>query len=196
MADLDPNEHTIDELEAQLDDIDDPEALQEIREAEADGEDRSGALDTIDNRLNTVPNDEEDEGSAAGGVSENSAQTDRDAGGEGTSLVYLDLEGLFVDLLGVEIDLNEVELDVSSVPGSGNLLGNLLSEVAGLLDVDPSEALEQTLSQIDLKEMIPDAEIPSISDVIFGALNAFLDSLLEALEDRTEGSNSDSESSG
>lgn len=43
---------------------------------------------------------------------------------DGTRVIYLDVEGLFLDILGLEVDLNEVVLDVSAVPGSGNLLGN------------------------------------------------------------------------
>jgi hypothetical protein len=35
---------------------------------------------------------------------------------------------------GTEIDLDEVHLDITAVPGAGNLLGNLLCAVAGLLD--------------------------------------------------------------
>ncbi len=53
-------------------------------------------------------------------------------GGEGARILHLDLEGLFLDLLGLEVDLDEVVLDVDAVKGSDNLLGNLLSGVAGL----------------------------------------------------------------
>ncbi|WP_139246616.1 hypothetical protein [Halogranum amylolyticum] len=53
---------------------------------------------------------------------------------EGSTVLFLDLEGLFLNLLGLEVDLNEVVLDVSAVPGDSRLLGNLLSAVAGLLD--------------------------------------------------------------
>ena len=41
---------------------------------------------------------------------------------------------LDLNLLGLRVQLNQVVLDVTAVPGSGNLLGNLLCAVAGLLD--------------------------------------------------------------
>jgi len=36
--------------------------------------------------------------------------------------------------LGLVVDLNQVELNITAEPGPGNLLGNLLCAVAGLLD--------------------------------------------------------------
>ena len=38
------------------------------------------------------------------------------------------------DLLGLVVDLDTVVLDIVAQPGPGNLLGNLLCAVAGLLD--------------------------------------------------------------
>ena len=61
MADLDPSEHTIDELDDELDEIDDRETLEEIREAETNGEDRDGAKGVIDQRLDAVSEESEDE---------------------------------------------------------------------------------------------------------------------------------------
>lgn len=49
-------------------------------------------------------------------------------------ILGLDLGPLHLDVLGLVIDLNEVILDITAVPGAGNLLGNLLCAVAGLLD--------------------------------------------------------------
>jgi hypothetical protein len=53
---------------------------------------------------------------------------------DGCSILNLDLGPLHLDLLGLVIDLSPVTLDVTAVPGAGNLLGNLLCAVAGLLD--------------------------------------------------------------
>jgi hypothetical protein len=39
-----------------------------------------------------------------------------------------------LDALGAVLDLEEVDLDLDAIPGAGNLLGNLLCTVAGLLD--------------------------------------------------------------
>jgi hypothetical protein len=49
-------------------------------------------------------------------------------------VLFLDLESLFLDVLGLTVDLDPVILDINAVPGAGNLLGNLLCAVAGLLD--------------------------------------------------------------
>lgn len=42
--------------------------------------------------------------------------------------------GLNIDLLGLVIDLAPVRLEIGADPGPGNLLGNLLCTIAGLLD--------------------------------------------------------------
>lgn len=49
-------------------------------------------------------------------------------------ILSLVLGPLHLDLLGLVVDLNQVVLDITAVPGPGNLLGNLLCAVAGLLD--------------------------------------------------------------
>jgi hypothetical protein len=49
-------------------------------------------------------------------------------------ILFLDLGPLNLDLLGLTLDLAEVILDLNAVTGSGNLLGNLLCAVTGLLD--------------------------------------------------------------
>jgi len=52
----------------------------------------------------------------------------------GCDVITLDLGPLHLDVLGLVIDLAPVNLDVTAVPGAGNLLGNLVCAVAGLLD--------------------------------------------------------------
>jgi hypothetical protein len=49
-------------------------------------------------------------------------------------ILHLDLGPLDLNLLGLHVHLNEVVLDVEAIPGPGNLLGNLLCAIAGLLD--------------------------------------------------------------
>jgi hypothetical protein len=49
-------------------------------------------------------------------------------------ILHLDLGPLFLDVLGLQVNLSRVVLDITAVPGAGNLLGNLLCAVAGLLD--------------------------------------------------------------
>ncbi|HEX6164236.1 MAG TPA: hypothetical protein VFZ31_12770 [Vicinamibacterales bacterium] len=49
-------------------------------------------------------------------------------------ILSLVLGPLHLDLLGLQIDLNQVVLDITAQTGSGNLLGNLLCAITGLLD--------------------------------------------------------------
>ena len=61
-------------------------------------------------------------------------------------ILHLDLGPLALDLLGLQINLSRVVLDITAQAGAGNLLGNLLCAVAGLLD-NPS-GLARLLNQI------------------------------------------------
>lgn len=54
--------------------------------------------------------------------------------GGSCTILTLDLGAIHLDLLGLVVDLAPVNLDITAVPGAGNLLGNLLCAVAGLLD--------------------------------------------------------------
>lgn len=49
-------------------------------------------------------------------------------------ILNLVLGPLHLDLLGLVIDLNQVVLNITAVAGAGNLLGNLLCAIVGLLD--------------------------------------------------------------
>ena len=49
-------------------------------------------------------------------------------------ILDLVLGPLDLNLLGLEVHLDQVHLNITAVPGPGNLLGNLLCAVAGLLD--------------------------------------------------------------
>jgi hypothetical protein len=49
-------------------------------------------------------------------------------------ILNLILGPLHLNLLGLVVNLNRVHLTITAVPGSGNLLGNLLCDVAHLLD--------------------------------------------------------------
>jgi hypothetical protein len=50
------------------------------------------------------------------------------------SILHLELGPLDLNLLGLRVQLNRVVLDVTAVPGPGNLLGNLLCALTGILD--------------------------------------------------------------
>ena len=54
--------------------------------------------------------------------------------GPGCSILFLDVQPIFLDLLGLQLQTSEIVLDLSAVAGAGNLLGNLLCVVTGLLD--------------------------------------------------------------
>ena len=49
-------------------------------------------------------------------------------------ILNLQLGPLDLNLLGLRIQLNQINLDITAQQGSGNLLGNLLCQVAKLLD--------------------------------------------------------------
>ena len=63
-------------------------------------------------------------------------------------ILHLELGPLDLDLLGLQVHLDKVVLDITAQSGSGNLLGNLLCAVAGLLDSGSSSALTRLLNQI------------------------------------------------
>jgi hypothetical protein len=56
------------------------------------------------------------------------------SGAAACDILNLVLGPLDLNILGLQIDLNQIVLDITAVPGAGNLLGNLLCAVAGLLD--------------------------------------------------------------
>jgi hypothetical protein len=65
-------------------------------------------------------------------------------------ILGLVLGPLHLDLLGLVVDLNQVVLDITGETGAGNLLGNLLCSLLGLLDgagalVDISQLLNRIL---------------------------------------------------
>jgi len=64
------------------------------------------------------------------------------------SILDLTLGPLHLDLLGLVVDLNQVHLQITAEQGSGNLLGNLLCAVAGLLDNTGTGGLSGLLQSI------------------------------------------------
>jgi hypothetical protein len=49
-------------------------------------------------------------------------------------ILFLDIGPISLDLLGLLLDVAPIQIDLDADPGAGNLLGNLLCAVAGLLD--------------------------------------------------------------
>jgi len=65
-------------------------------------------------------------------------------------ILNLVLGPLHLDLLGLVVDLNQVILNITGVTGAGNLLGNLLCALTGLLDLPGAlAAISQILGTIN-----------------------------------------------
>lgn len=63
-------------------------------------------------------------------------------------ILNLVLGPLHLNLLGLVIDLNQVVLNITAQPGPGNLLGNLLCAIAGLLDGNGINGLVNILNRL------------------------------------------------
>ena len=61
-------------------------------------------------------------------------------------ILILNIGRIHLDLLGLVVNIAPIHIDVTAVPGAGNLLGNLLCAVAGLLD--PSDDLAAFLQDL------------------------------------------------
>lgn len=79
----------------------------------------SGAPTTLSKELVAVP-----VSNASGGTLQAAA----------CNILHLRLGPLNLDLLGLVVHLDTVVLDITAQPGPGNLLGNLLCAITGLLD--------------------------------------------------------------
>jgi hypothetical protein len=67
----------------------------------------------------------------------------------GCEVLDLVLGPLDLDLLGLVVHLDRVHLNITAVPGAGNLLGNLLCAIVGLLDGGgPLSGIVALLNQI------------------------------------------------
>lgn len=64
-------------------------------------------------------------------------------------ILHLELGPLDLDLLGLVVHLDRVVLDITAESGPGNLLGNLLCGIAGLLDGNAAlSAVARLLNQL------------------------------------------------
>ena len=57
-----------------------------------------------------------------------------DANQEACEILHLELGPIDLNLLGLVVHVDQIVIDISAQPGPGNLLGNLLCAIAGLLD--------------------------------------------------------------
>lgn len=70
------------------------------------------------------------------------------AAGSSCEILHLVLGPLDLNLLGLEVHLDTVDLLIEATPGAGNLLGNLLCSVAGLLN-NPGNPLGAIANLLD-----------------------------------------------
>jgi hypothetical protein len=63
-------------------------------------------------------------------------------------ILDLDIGAIHLDLLGLVVDLAPIHLDITAESGSGNLLGNLLCALVGILDGPNVGGLLDTILQI------------------------------------------------
>lgn len=150
MADLDPSDYTIDELRDELDSIDDPDTLEEIREAESENEDRTGAIEAIGERLDAVEDEgDESDGEDDEGGNESADGGEADADGSPVSAGILEVRNhvrdAAADLIGRPLDsVVEIEQDNDSdwhalveiverrsVPDTQDILGRYAIELDG-----------------------------------------------------------------
>lgn len=61
-------------------------------------------------------------------------------------ILHLDIAPITLNLLGLQITTSEIVLDIVAISGPGNLLGNLLCGIAGLLN--PGGTLTNILNQL------------------------------------------------
>jgi len=88
-----------------------------------------------------------------------------------TTILDLHLNAIHLDVLGLKVDTSDICLQITATPGSGNLLGNLLSNVAGLLNNGtPLGTILGGLSAADLS---------SLTGGLTSLLNGALGSLAE-----------------
>jgi hypothetical protein len=64
----------------------------------------------------------------------------------GCPIRHLDIAPITITLLGLQITTSEIVLDIVAIPGPGNLLGNLLCTITGLLN--PGGGLAGALNQL------------------------------------------------
>jgi hypothetical protein len=107
----------------------------EDAEGEADADDSAGLIRTFSYQ------------------DENPTQPEPDP--DSCDILFLDIQPITLNLLGLEVLTSRITLDVNAIPGDGNLLGNLLCSVAGLLDGlpdtlgDVTEQLNNVVSTAD-----------------------------------------------
>jgi len=88
-----------------------------------------------------------------------------------TTILDLHVNAIHLNVLGLKVDTSDICLKITATPGSGNLLGNLLSNIGGLLNTGtPLNTILGGLSTSDLS---------SLTSGLTGLLNGALGQLPE-----------------
>jgi hypothetical protein len=108
---------------------------------------RNGALTAIGSLTGTVRNAA---GAIVGTVSLNNLSLPVQTIQGTCQILHLELGPLDLNLLGLQVHLDRIVLDISAQSGSGNLLGNLLCDIANLLNrgTTPLSQLVDLLNQV------------------------------------------------
>jgi len=86
-----------------------------------------------------------------------------------TDILHLKLGPIHLDLLGLKVDTSEICLDIDAVSGPGNLLGNLLTGIANLLNGgSPLGTILGGLSGTQLNQLL--GGITDLLNGVFGAI--------------------------
>lgn len=119
------------------------------------------------------------------------------AGDEGKcDVLFLNIEPITLNLLGLEVLTSPITVDINAIPGEGNLLGNLICALAGLLDGTP-DAVSEITDQ--LNEILSGAGVAPVGaeTPVDAASTPDADSTtedpLEAIDDATEEEEADEE---
>lgn len=89
-----------------------------------------------------------------------------DNDGDVCAILDLEVGAISLDLLGLQVDTSDICLEINAIPGDGNLLGNLLCGVAGLLD--DGLTLDQILGGLTDAEL--NALLGGLTDLLNEAL--------------------------
>lgn len=71
------------------------------------------------------------------------------ANADACEILHLELGPIDLNLLGLVVHVDQIVVDISAQPGPGNLLGNLLCAIAGLLD-QPGVPIEHYPGPVEL----------------------------------------------
>ncbi|KTG10950.1 gas vesicle synthesis family protein [Haloprofundus marisrubri] len=140
MPELDPTEHTVDELEDELQEIDDQATLRDAYEAEQSGEDRSSAKEAIRRRLDEVAEGEPQPEADGSGDEDEDESDENDSSNQSETADIMSVKesvrNVATELIGHELDgvteLRRVDdgwegvvevIERPSVPDTQDILG-------------------------------------------------------------------------